>query len=95
MLGEFQSLLSSDALCRDQIQKLEAELRVYKRAFVDVDGERQRLEAFKEEAEKQMGLMENQLKVGIPVHNCNAILMFIFTGSPYHYSYRWRRCNLY
>jgi hypothetical protein len=66
-LGEVQSLLSSEALCRDQIQKLESELSVYKRAYAHVDGERRRLETFKEEAEKQMGLLENQLKVRVPI----------------------------
>lgn len=54
--------MSNKALWHDQIQKLETELSVYKRAYVDVDGERRRLETFKEEAEKQMGLLENQLK---------------------------------
>lgn len=72
-LGEFQSLLSNKALWHDQIQKLETELSVYKRAYVDVDGERRRLETFKEEAEKQMGLLENQLKARIPIPSNNTL----------------------
>lgn len=72
-LGEFQNLLSTEALCRDQIQKLETELSVYKRAYADVDGERRRLETFKEEAGKQMDILENQLKVSIAVARSNTL----------------------
>ena len=60
-------MLSTEALCRDQIQKLETELSVYKRAYADVDGERRRLKTCKEDADKQMSILENQLKVSIAV----------------------------
>ena len=62
-------MLSNEASYRDQIQKLETELSVYKRAYTDVDAERRQLEKLKHDAEKEKVLLENQLKVARYIHS--------------------------
>jgi hypothetical protein len=66
LLDELQNLLDSEIVYREQIQKLETELSAFKRAYSNVDYERQQLQMIKEEADKQMKLMEDQLKVSMP-----------------------------
>jgi hypothetical protein len=41
-------------------------LSAFKRAYTNVDSERQQLQTLMEEADKQMNFLENQLKVGVP-----------------------------
>jgi prefoldin subunit 5 len=65
LLDELQNLLDTDAQYREHIQKLETELSAFKRAYSNVDNERQQLQVLKEETDKQMNLLEDQLKVGI------------------------------
>ncbi|KAF8239047.1 hypothetical protein L208DRAFT_1429576 [Tricholoma matsutake] len=59
---ELQNLLDSEALYLEHIQKLDTELSAFKRAYTNVDFERQQLQTLKEETDKQMNLLENQLQ---------------------------------
>lgn len=61
-LGEMFNLLGNESQHRETIQKLEAELGVYKRAYADVDAELRQVEKVKQEAEKQRDDLESQLK---------------------------------
>ncbi|GLB33667.1 putative zinc finger protein [Lyophyllum shimeji] len=60
--GEIWSMLENETFLADKIQKLEAELSVYKRAYNDVDSERKQLEKLKQDAVKEKEDLENQIK---------------------------------
>ncbi|KAG6878105.1 hypothetical protein C0993_012109 [Termitomyces sp. T159_Od127] len=55
-------MLDNEAFYTDKIQKLEAELSVYKRAYNDVDTERRQLEKVKQDAVREKEDLENQIK---------------------------------
>jgi len=59
---ELQELLDSETLYQAQIQRLETELSAFKRAYSNVDVERQQLQTLMGEAYKHLNLLENQLK---------------------------------
>ena len=56
-------MLSNEVFHTEKIQKLEAELSVYKRAYNDVDTERRQLEKLKQDAVREKEDLENQIKV--------------------------------
>lgn len=58
-------MLDNEAFYADKIQKLEAELSVYKRAYNDVDTERRQLEKLQQDAVREREDLENQIKVCI------------------------------
>ncbi|KAF8076247.1 hypothetical protein FPV67DRAFT_405557 [Lyophyllum atratum] len=60
--GEILNMLGNETFYGDKIQKLEAELNVYKRAYNDVDSERRQLEKLKQDAVKDKEDLENQIK---------------------------------
>ncbi|KAF8165184.1 hypothetical protein B0H34DRAFT_227411 [Crassisporium funariophilum] len=60
--GEIINIMETGAASRETIRRLETELGVYKRAYADLDAERQRFERLKQEADKQKEDLENQLK---------------------------------
>ncbi|RDB22629.1 hypothetical protein Hypma_010355 [Hypsizygus marmoreus] len=62
MKGEIFNILGNESLYVDRIQKLEAELTVYKRAYNDVDTERKQFEKLRQEAQKEKEDLENQIK---------------------------------
>ncbi|KAG5648677.1 hypothetical protein DXG03_000023 [Asterophora parasitica] len=61
--SEILNLLNIETLSSEKIQKLEAELSVYKRAYNDVDTERKILEKMKLDAVKEKEDLENSIKV--------------------------------
>lgn len=73
MLDELRNLLDSEALYQERIQKLETELSAFKRAYANVDGERQELQALNEEAGKQVKWLQNQLKVSPVYETCGKV----------------------
>ncbi|KAF5388138.1 hypothetical protein D9615_000264 [Tricholomella constricta] len=60
--GEILNLLGNETFFSEKIQKLEAELSVYKRAYNDVDSELRLLEKLKQDAVKEKEDLENQIK---------------------------------
>lgn len=56
--------MDKDRTVQDTIKRLESELNVYKRAYADLDAERERFEKLKRESDKQKEDLEQQLKVG-------------------------------
>ncbi|KAG5340991.1 hypothetical protein C0989_012365 [Termitomyces sp. Mn162] len=60
--GEILQMLGNEAFHTEKIQKLEAELSVYKRAYNDVDTERRQLEKVKQDAVREKEDLENQIK---------------------------------
>lgn len=85
-------MLGNEAVYVDKIQKLEAELSVYKRAYNDVDAERRQFEKLRQEAQKEKEDLENQIKVEriltFPVQD---LLNITLTGLSCCYSPRRRR----
>lgn len=61
--GNIGNILDRECHVQETIRNLQNELNVYKRAYADVDNERQQLAAQKQEAERQRGELELQLKV--------------------------------
>jgi hypothetical protein len=57
--------LDNEALNRETIQKLDTELSAFKRAYSNVDSERQQLQTSKEEAEKEISMLKSQMKVSV------------------------------
>ncbi|KAG6880451.1 hypothetical protein C0992_000053 [Termitomyces sp. T32_za158] len=55
-------MLNNEAFYIDKIQKLEADLNVYKRAYNDVDTERRQLEKIMQDAVREKEDLENQIK---------------------------------
>ncbi|KAF7433246.1 hypothetical protein PC9H_005196 [Pleurotus ostreatus] len=60
--GNIGNILDRESHVQATIRNLQSELNVYKRAYADVDNERQQLAAQKQEAERQRGELELQLK---------------------------------
>ncbi|THV07767.1 hypothetical protein K435DRAFT_168826 [Dendrothele bispora CBS 962.96] len=61
--GEVTSLLEENAGHLREINKLQSELNVYKRAYGDIESERDKLEQLKIEVEKKNMDLETRLKV--------------------------------
>jgi septal ring factor EnvC (AmiA/AmiB activator) len=64
-LDEVQGLLNNEALHREEIENLQRELSAFKRAYGDVDNERQQLQLCKEEAKKEINMLKSQMKVSV------------------------------
>ncbi|KAF4602265.1 hypothetical protein EYR40_005470 [Pleurotus pulmonarius] len=60
--GNIGNILDRESHVQETIRTLQNELNVYKRAYADVDNERQQLAAQKQEADRQRGELELQLK---------------------------------
>ncbi|KAG6854998.1 hypothetical protein C0991_005927 [Blastosporella zonata] len=59
-------MLGTESFYSEKIQKLEAELSVYKRAYNDVDTERRQHEKLKHDAIREKEDLENQIKASFP-----------------------------
>ncbi|EAU84926.2 hypothetical protein CC1G_00445 [Coprinopsis cinerea okayama7 len=61
--GQIIGILDRDISSQNTISNLERELAVYKRAYADLDTEKQELQRLKQEAEKQLDDLKAQLQV--------------------------------
>ena len=65
MIGEITKMLEHDALSKEVIRRLEADLNVYKRAYEGLQADHLRDQKVKLEVEKQNAELEQKLKVGL------------------------------
>jgi len=63
--GEITKMLEHDALSKETIRRLEADLNVYKRAYEGLQADHLRDQKVKLEVEKQNAELEQKLKVGL------------------------------